>query len=235
MTCNGCVATVTQRLLKDPAISDVEISLEQGKATLTMHHPLTDHHLQELLGSNGKYQITQAEGEPGPVLSEEPPTGEKSWLSTYMPLLLVFLFILGISTITSFYNGQFIFGRWMHSFMAGFFIAFSFFKFLDLDAFAESYAMYDVIARRIKAYGYLYPFLELALGIAYLTYFAPVITYTATIVIMGVSSIGVIQAVLNKKKIRCACLGAVFNLPMSTVTIIEDLLMVMMAVVMLVS
>jgi hypothetical protein len=50
---------------------------------------------------------------------------------------------------------------------------------------------------------------------------------------MGFSSIGVIQSVLNKKKIQCACLGAVFNLPMSTVTIIEDLLMVSMAVYMI--
>jgi hypothetical protein len=46
---------------------------------------------------------------------------------------------------------------------------------------------------------------------------------------MGISSIGVIKSVLNKRKIQCACLGAVFNLPMSTVTIIEDLLMVAMA------
>lgn len=51
---------------------------------------------------------------------------------------------------------------------------------------------------------------------------------------MGFSSIGVIQSVLNKKTIQCACLGAVFNLPMSTVTIVEDLLMVVMAGIMLV-
>jgi hypothetical protein len=50
---------------------------------------------------------------------------------------------------------------------------------------------------------------------------------------MGFSSIGVIQSVVNKRQIRCACLGAVFNLPMSTVTIIEDLLMVAMSVLML--
>jgi hypothetical protein len=50
---------------------------------------------------------------------------------------------------------------------------------------------------------------------------------------MGFSSIGVIQSVVNKRKIRCACLGAVFNLPMSTVTIMEDLLMVVMSGMML--
>src|SRR5207253_2799497 len=114
-------------------------------------------------------------------------------------------------------------------FMAGFFLVFSFFKLLDLKGFAESYAMYDVLAKRIPTYGYVYPFLELALGVAYLTGFNPAATNWATVVIMGFSSIGVIQSVVDKKQIRCACLGAVFNLPMSTVTIIEDLLMVAMA------
>jgi hypothetical protein len=50
---------------------------------------------------------------------------------------------------------------------------------------------------------------------------------------MSVSLIGVVQSVLNKRQIRCACLGAVFNLPMSTVTIIEDGLMIVMSLLML--
>jgi len=93
--------------------------------------------------------------------------------------------------------------------------------------------MYDVLAKRVQAYGLVYPFLELFLGAAYLTNFEPTITYIATIFLMSFSSIGVIQSVLDKRKIRCACLGAVFNLPMSTITIIENLTMVVMACVML--
>jgi hypothetical protein len=50
---------------------------------------------------------------------------------------------------------------------------------------------------------------------------------------MGVSIIGVLQSVWNKRKIQCACLGAVFNLPMSTVTVIEDALMIAMSGIML--
>jgi hypothetical protein len=52
---------------------------------------------------------------------------------------------------------------------------------------------------------------------------------------MTVSIIGVLQSVLNKRKIKCACLGAVFNLPMSTVTIIEDLLMIGMSAAMIIT
>ena len=54
-----------------------------------------------------------------------------------------------------------------------------------------------------------------------------------TAIIMAVSLAGVLLAVLSKSSIRCACLGTVFQLPMSTVSIIEDGLMLAMALFML--
>ena len=117
--------------------------------------------------------------------------------------------------------------------MAGFFLVFSFFKLLDVGGFANSYRMYDIVAKAVPGYGFVYPFIELALGAAYLTSFQPFLTNTVTLVVMGVSLVGVVQSVVNKRKIRCACLGSVFNLPMTTVTIVEDSLMIGMAAVML--
>ncbi|RYY00555.1 MAG: heavy-metal-associated domain-containing protein, partial [Gammaproteobacteria bacterium] len=61
------------------------------------------------------------------------------------------------------------------------------------------------------------------------------LTNGVTFVVMTVSIIGVLQSVLNKRKIKCACLGDVFNLPMSTITIIEDALMIAMSVVMFIT
>lgn len=55
------------------------------------------------------------------------------------------------------------------------------------------------------------------------------LTNWITLIVMGISIIGVLKSVLNKRKIRCACLGAVFNLPMSTVTIVEDAVMILMS------
>jgi hypothetical protein len=121
----------------------------------------------------------------------------------------------------------------MQYFMAGFFLVFSFFKLLNLKGFAESYVMYDVLAKKIPVWAYLYAFVELALGIAYLVNFNPLITNTITFIVMSISMIGVLQSVFNKKKIQCACLGSVFNLPMSTVTIIEDALMIVMSGIMI--
>lgn len=68
---------------------------------------------------------------------------------------------------------------------------------------------------------------------AFLTGFNPILINTVTFVVMTVSIIGVLQSVFNKRKIKCACLGDVFNLPMSTITIIEDALMIGMSGVML--
>jgi hypothetical protein len=121
----------------------------------------------------------------------------------------------------------------MRHFMAAFFLAFSFFKLLNIRAFADAYAGYDLIAKIWPAWGFVYPFVELALGVAYLIDWNPPLTNWVTLVVMGISLAGVIRAVVSKQTIRCACLGAVFNLPMSTVTIVEDALMVAMALWML--
>jgi hypothetical protein len=158
---------------------------------------------------------------------------EKSFFTTYKPLLLLFFYILLVTLAVEFAHGDFEMHRFMPHFMAGFFLVFSFFKLLDLRGFAQSYAMYDVLAKKIPAYGYVYPFIELALGAAYLLGYRPADVNLATLIVMSFSSIGVILAVMNKQKIRCACLGTGFNLPMTTVTIIEDLLMVAMSLYML--
>jgi hypothetical protein len=122
----------------------------------------------------------------------------------------------------------------MRYFMAGFFLVFSFFKLLDINAFATAYAGYDLLAKQWRGWGLVYPFIELALGIAYLAHFNPILTHWVTIIVMGFSAIGVIRAVATKTQIQCACLGTVFKLPMSTVTIVEDVGMVLMAGAMLV-
>jgi copper chaperone CopZ len=225
MTCEGCVAKVTYLLEQHSNISLAKIELKNNTATLTVEKEIAVDELRRLFEAHPKYTIAFS--------NSNEDKQNKRVFTTYKPLLLIFLFIAATTSIVSIDNGKIDVMLWMRYFMAGFFIVFSFFKFLNLTGFAESYAMYDILAKRVKIYGLVYPFIELILGAAYLTGFEPTITYIATICIMGFSSIGVIQSVLDKKKIRCACLGAVFNLPMSMVTIIENLTMVLMALIML--
>ena len=237
LTCNGCSASVKNILSKVPSIQSVEINDTRNEATITMAQHVGTGTLKAALQPYPKYQIADKEViktvlQPttlnGSTLSAAE-TDQRSWLATYKPLLLIF----GYVTLVSCVPGH---GSWMLAmqyFMAGFFLVFSFFKMLDLRGFAESYSMYDVVAQKIPSYGYVYPFIELALGIAYLVGFNLILTNSVTIVVMGISIIGVIQSVTNKRKIKCACLGSVFNLPMTTVTIVEDALMVVMSATML--
>jgi copper chaperone CopZ len=227
MTCGGCVNRVKTTLSQ--YAENVEVTLDPAEAFLTNAKvDLAD--LNLALASVGHYKLTSTTSEP--KLSQEI-IKEKNWLTTYKPLLLVFSYILFVTFAIEFANKEFVLHRWMPNFMAGFFIVFSFFKLLDLNGFASSYATYDLLAKRSRGYALIYPFIELGLGASYLLSWHPTLTSTITVCVMTFSSIGVILAVMNKQKIRCACLGTGFNLPMSTVTIIEDLLMVAMAIWML--
>ena len=89
--------------------------------------------------------------------------------------------------------------------------------------------MYDVVAKQSTAYAYAYPLIELGLGVAYLSRFQPVITNSVTLVVMLISALGVFIELSQGKEIMCACLGVVFKVPMTYVTLLEDLLMASMA------
>jgi hypothetical protein len=93
--------------------------------------------------------------------------------------------------------------------------------------------MYDLVAKRIRVYAYLYPFIELGLGLAYLSFFIPILTYLVTIVVMLVGAIGVIKSLKTGLKINCACMGTVLDVPLSTVTLTEDIGMGVMSLIML--
>ncbi len=224
MTCGNCVAKVKSALLKIGDITSAEIQLQAPQGTITMQDHIATDTLQAALSQAGNYTITSADG--GMAHTAE---DSRSWLETYKPILLIFGYLLGITLSVEYINDAFSLMRWMNNFMAGFFLTFSFFKLLNLKGFAESYSMYDIVAKRWSNWGYVYAFSELALGIAFLIGFNPIITNAAALVLMSISLIGVLQSVMNKMKIKCACLGDVFNLPMSTLTIIEDVLMIVMS------
>lgn len=228
LRCEGCVAALKPVLDAAPGIKSwsADVSSPDKIVTIESDNKLAFDAVNALLNKAG-YQAKAEVAQPSlPIINDEPPT-------SYYPLLLILLYLLGIVAAIEWAQGTFHWERAMRHFMAGFFLVFSFFKLLNLSAFADSYMMYDIVAKRSRAYALAYPFIELLLGLAYLIDFQPRLTNIFTLIVMGVSTIGVLQSILSKKKIRCACLGAVFNLPMSVVTLIEDLLMVGMAAVML--
>lgn len=159
---------------------------------------------------------------------------EETGLKAYYPLILITFYLLLVTIINNAYTIGFDWVNWMMQFMAGFFLIFSAFKLLDIRGFADGYASYDLLAKRVYVYGYLYPFIELTLGILYLGNWFPRATLIATIIVMSFSSIGVIISLLRKQKFHCACLGTIIKVPLSSVTLIEDLTMVILAIISLV-
>ncbi|GGI26725.1 heavy-metal-associated domain-containing protein [Pedobacter mendelii] len=228
MTCGGCENKVKNNLLVLDNVTSVEVSKDNNSATISMDKQVGLNRLQQALGGiDSKYQISTTKQ--NEMLEET-----KSWVAIYKPILLIFGYVTAVSLVVSWQDGGVDFMVFMRIFMAGFFLTFSFFKMLNLKSFAESYAMYDIVAKKFDAWGYIYVFIELGLGLSFALNLLPLVVNWVTLIVMTVSIIGVLESVLNKKKIQCACLGAVFNLPMSTVTIVEDAIMIAMSAAMLV-
>ncbi|MEO9891098.1 heavy-metal-associated domain-containing protein [Aurantibacter sp.] len=232
MTCNGCLSSVQQKIETVDGVTNVSINLESEIAEITMDKHIPIEQFKAVLPE--KYSIT--------VLNKQRPqrketkvtdsSTEKSKLQQLKPLLLIFLYIFGAAFLLNYkeWNSN----NAMLDFMGLFYIVFSFFKFLDLKGFPESFRMYDPLAKVFPIYGWIYPFIELVLGLLFLMRFKTTIALLTTIVVLGITTIGVTKSLLDKKSIRCACLGTALKLPMTEATFIENAIMLIMAVTMLI-
>ena len=95
--------------------------------------------------------------------------------------------------------------------------------------FPSSFANYDPLARQVRVYGKIYPFIETFLGVAFLLRYQLDAALWITVVLLSITTIGVVQSLVNKRQIECACLGTVLKLPMTEATLIENSLMLVMA------
>jgi copper chaperone CopZ len=231
MTCGSCVSKVKSELLKLGDVTSADVQLAAPQATITMERHIDTTTLQAAVKKAGNYSISDAPAQP--VRQQEPLAEEAAGGDSYFPIFLLFGYILGTTGLIQLSAGVFSPQVWMRHFMAGFFLVFSFFKLLNLKGFAEGYSTYDVIAKKLPAYGFVYPFIELLLAAAFITGFHPMLTNAATLLVMAVSAVGVVQSLLKKTRFQCACLGTVIKLPLSKVTLFEDLLMVAMSAAML--
>ncbi len=232
MTCNGCRSHVEETLSKIKGVSKATVNLEEEEATITMNKHIEVAELQKALPS--KYSISEKEDKNilGLVHASNFETEEeKSKLQQLKPLLLILFYITVTSVLLHYKNWSW--DEAMLDFMGLFYIVFSFFKLLDLKGFPDSFRMYDPLAKRIPVYGWIYPFIETTLGLMFLMRFEIKVALIITLIVLGITTIGVTKALLDKKSIRCACLGTALKLPMTEATFIENAIMVVMAILML--
>jgi len=227
MTCDSCKDKITQALQSIPEITKVEIDREKGFADISMSEHVQTPVMQEALSTLGDYSISMDMG------ASMEQAKKKNHFKDLIPLFVIVGAILLFSIIMTLVIGKdFQFG--MRMFMGGFFAVFGILKVLKLKDFAVAYKEYDIIAKHSSLYAHAYPFIELALGILYFINIIPLTTNILTIIVMGIGATGVYIKLRKHEEIPCACLGTVFKVPMTWVTLAEDLLMVIMAIIMIV-
>src|SRR6266566_7686100 len=143
--------------------------------------------------------------------------GRGGSLTDYWPLVSLILVaaLAGLAIVAG--SGQTAMRGFMHAYMGVFLIFFALLKIFDLEGFKDGFAMYDLVAMRNSVWGYVYPFIELALGLAYLAFLWPGAIYVATIVVFTFGAIGVIRGLRKGLDIACPCMGNVLAVPLSTV------------------
>lgn len=213
ITCSNCVQSVSDALQSVNGISSILINQKSGKLTLEANRKISEEELSNALPK--KYAIVPQNAQ-----------AEPKWKQLF-PLFVIFGFMC--LTVFSIHVDTLNAEAMMIDFMAMFFMVFSFFKLLDLHGFQAVFKTYDPLAATIPFYGWIYPFIELALGLCYIRNFVPKTILITTLVVLGITTIGVVRVLLQKRDIKCACLGSVLNLPMTEATFIENAIMLVMA------
>jgi len=228
MTCEGCRSSVEDKLGRLDGVDKVQVDLARGQAVIYSKNPVSLSLIKETLPP--KYSLINEEGinldTHGDVTLKE------SKIKQLKPLFIILGYIFIASILLNYKNWNS--SNAMLDFMGLFYIIFSFFKILDIKGFSTSFKMYDPLAKKITTYGYIYPFIEILLGLMFLTRIEVNIALLITIIILGITSVGVTQTLLNKKTINCACLGTTLKLPMTEATFIENAIMIIMAIILLI-
>jgi hypothetical protein len=151
----------------------------------------------------------------------------------YTKFALVVWFILLASLWPTYADGLASADEWMRWFMGFFLVTFAGFKFIGFEMFALMFAEYDIVAKRSRLYALAYPFIEFGLGVLYLADLGAPARDAVTLAVMAVGAVGVWRAIAARRGVHCACLGNVIKLPLSSVSLVEDLAMGAMAAFML--
>ena len=223
MTCEGCKSSVKDKLGSLDGVDSVQVDLARGEAVIYSNNPISFSLIKETLPP--KYSLINEED--FNLDTNGDVTVKVSKIKQLKPLFIIlgYIFITSILLNYKDWNST----NAMLDFMGLFYIIFSFFKILDIKGFSMSFRMYDPIAKQAPIYSYIYPFIEVLLGMMFLIRFEINIALILTIIVLGITTIGVTQVLVSKRSIKCACLGTTLNLPMTEATFIENALMMIMA------
>ncbi|WP_374405727.1 MauE/DoxX family redox-associated membrane protein [Pelagerythrobacter sp.] len=151
--------------------------------------------------------------------------------TSYKPVIAVFAIAAGLALAVS----HFAFGNAVTIRAAEWFVAFSMailamLKLQDVEQFSTMFLGYDLLARRFVPYAYAYPFLEAGAGILMAAHALNWLSIPVALFIGTIGAASVFYAVyIQKRDIKCACVGGSSNVPLGFVSLTENLFMIGMA------
>lgn len=219
MTCQGCADGIQNALSSEHSINYVNVDLGSSSLDIKTSENVSLNDLNLFIKDLGNYKIIN-----NSFLSNfiEYFTSKKT---LFLALLIVIFASLSIQVSTDSFSIK----NWMISYMGVFYLIFSFLKLIDVKGFSITFSKYDLISKNIPSFAMIYPFIELFLALAYLSESFLLISYSLTLIFMTSQSIGVFISLQKKEIIRCACMGSSINLDISSLTLIENLIMIFMA------
>lgn len=103
-------------------------------------------------------------------------------------------------------------------------------KLQDVRAFSTMFLNYDLLARRWVPYSFIYPFAEGLAGVLMTAHALPIISVPVALFIGTIGAFSVYKAVyVEKRELKCACVGGNNNVPLGFVSLTENLIMIGMA------
>ncbi|WP_261312160.1 glutaredoxin [Sphingopyxis jiangsuensis] len=155
--------------------------------------------------------------------------------TTYTPVMALFAMTALMALATSFaaYGDAFTVraAEWFISFSM---IVLALLKLQDVEKFATMFLNYDLLARRWVPYGRIYPFAEGLAGVLMTAHALPWLSIPVALFIASIGAVSVFKAVyIDKRDIKCACVGGSSKVPLGFVSLTENLMMIGMALWML--
>ncbi len=109
-------------------------------------------------------------------------------------------------------------------------------KLQDVERFSSMFLNYDLLARRFVPYSYIYPYAELTAGVLMAARALDWLSIPLALTIGTIGAVSVFKAVyIDKRELKCACVGGSSNVPLGFVSLTENVMMVAMAIWMMVS
>ena len=156
-------------------------------------------------------------------------------VTTYKPVISLFVVAALMASIISWLLlGTMLSGRTVEWFVSISMVLLGLQKLQDVERFATMFLNYDLLAQRWVRYGYVYPFVETGAGLLMMAGVLTWLSAPAALLVASIGAVSVFKAVyVDKRELKCACVGGDSKVPLGFVSLTENLMMIGMAVWML--